>query len=142
MSISQISRLSAAVLLAAFLVSCGSVPTQPAASNGPTVSMVVPQSNGVGTNRAVAVLFSQPMDPASINSSSFLVAGVSGTVVYDARKRCEGMTRPQVVFPLMARSGSHNDPLPLRPRRLSLHDTFPDHHLITPSGHACPKSRA
>jgi len=84
MSTSQISRLSSAVLLAVFLVSCGSVPTQPAASNGPTVSMVVPQTDGVGTNRAIAVLFSQPMDPASINSSSFLVAGVSGTVVYDA----------------------------------------------------------
>jgi hypothetical protein len=56
----------------------------PVASNGPAVSMVVPQSNGVGTNREIAVVFSQPMDPASINSSSFLVAGASGTVVYDA----------------------------------------------------------
>jgi Ice-binding-like/Bacterial Ig-like domain len=84
MSISQISKLSSALLAAAFLVSCGSVPMPPVASNGPAVSMVVPQSNGVGTNREIAVVFSQPMDPASINSSSFLVAGASGTVVYDA----------------------------------------------------------
>jgi hypothetical protein len=84
MSISQISKLSSALLVAALLISCGSVPMPPAASSGPTVSMVVPQSNGVGTNREIAVVFSQPMDPASINSSSFLVAGASGTVVYDA----------------------------------------------------------
>ncbi len=45
--------------------------------------MVVPQTNGVGTNRAVAVVFSTPMDPASINTGSFMIAGVSGTVTYD-----------------------------------------------------------
>jgi len=60
MSISQISKLSSALLAAAFLVSCGSVPMPPVASNGPAVSMVVPQSNGVGTNREIAVVFSQP----------------------------------------------------------------------------------
>jgi hypothetical protein len=38
----------------------------------------------VGTNREIAVVFSKPMDPASINTSSFLVAGVAGTVTYDA----------------------------------------------------------
>jgi hypothetical protein len=51
------------------------------------VSMVVPQTNGVGTNREVAVVFSKPMDPASINNSSFVVAGVTGTVTYDATNR-------------------------------------------------------
>jgi hypothetical protein len=48
------------------------------------VLLVVPQTNGVGTNRAVAVVFSKPMDPASINTGSFMVAGASGTVAYDA----------------------------------------------------------
>uniref|UniRef100_E6PWR9 Antifreeze protein n=1 Tax=mine drainage metagenome TaxID=410659 RepID=E6PWR9_9ZZZZ len=45
---------------------------------------MVPQSNGVGTNREIAVLFSKAMDPASINTSTFLVPGVVGTVTYDA----------------------------------------------------------
>jgi hypothetical protein len=51
------------------------------------VSMVVPQTNGVGTNREVAVVFSKPMDPASINPSSFVVAGVMGNVTYDATNK-------------------------------------------------------
>jgi hypothetical protein len=46
--------------------------------------MVVPQTSGVGTNREIAVVFSKPMDPASINSSTFVVAGMTGTVTYDA----------------------------------------------------------
>jgi hypothetical protein len=46
--------------------------------------MVVPQTSGVGTNREIAVVFSKPMDPASINTSTFVVAGVAGTVTYDA----------------------------------------------------------
>jgi hypothetical protein len=49
--------------------------------------MVVPQTSGVGTNRAVAVVFSKPMDPASINSSTFVVAGVTGTVTYDSANK-------------------------------------------------------
>jgi Ice-binding-like/Bacterial Ig-like domain len=55
-----------------------------AATDAPTILIVVPQTNGVGTNRAVAVVFSKPMDPSSINSGSFMVAGVMGTVAYDA----------------------------------------------------------
>lgn len=33
---------------------------------------------------SVAVVFSKPMDPASINTRTFVVAGVTGTVTYDA----------------------------------------------------------
>jgi Ice-binding-like/Bacterial Ig-like domain len=90
MSISQISKLSSAFLIAAFLISCGSVPIPPGASSGPTVSMVVPQTDGVGTNRQIAVLFSQPMDPASINSNTFTIAGMTGTVTYDATNMIGG----------------------------------------------------
>ena len=82
----QPSKLSIFLLAAPLLVSCNSVhntPTSPA-SDAPTVSMVVPQTSGTGTNRAIAVVFSQPMDPASINTSTFVVAGVAGTVTYDA----------------------------------------------------------
>lgn len=46
--------------------------------------MVVPQTNGVGTNRSIAVVFSEPMDPSSIDANSFIVTGVNGTVTYDA----------------------------------------------------------
>jgi hypothetical protein len=57
------------------------------ASDAPTVSMVVPQTSGVGTNREIAVVFSKPMDPASINASTFVVAGVAGTVTYDTSNK-------------------------------------------------------
>jgi len=87
MSLRQFSRLSAAFLVAAFLISCGSVAKQPASSDVPAVSMVVPQSNGVGTNREIAVVFSKPMDPASINAGTFLITGATGTVTYDATNK-------------------------------------------------------
>jgi hypothetical protein len=98
MSINQISRFSLALLVAAFLVSCGGAahpPVSTAAS--PTVSMVVPQSGGIATNREIAVLFSQPMDPASINGGTFLIAGMTGTVVYDATNMI-GVFKPSQPF--------------------------------------------
>ena len=89
MSILQVSKESVALMAAVVLIGCGEVskPPAPLASSAPTVSMVVPQTNGVGTNRQVAVVFSKPMDPASINSSSFVVAGATGTVTYDAANK-------------------------------------------------------
>jgi Ice-binding-like/Bacterial Ig-like domain len=85
MSIPQFPKVSTAILLAALLVGCSGLSNPPAmvVSNSPTVLMVVPQTNGVGINRAVAVVFSTQMDPASINAGTFMVAGVSGTVTYD-----------------------------------------------------------
>jgi hypothetical protein len=99
MSILQIAKVSPTLLVAAFLISCGSL-TQPPASTvggGPAVLMVVPQSNGVGTDREIAVVFSEPMDPASINSSSFTIAGMTGTVSYDATNRI-GAFKPSPNF--------------------------------------------
>lgn len=86
MSNRPLSRVSIICLLALFPVSCNVVNNSPTLqpSDAPTVSMVVPQTSGVGTNREIAVVFSKPMDPASINSSTFVVAGVTGTVTYDA----------------------------------------------------------
>jgi hypothetical protein len=92
MSIRQFSRIAVALLVVAFLISCSGVHTPPAsiASDAPVVSMVVPQSNGVGTNREIAVVFSKPMDPASINASTFVIAGATGTVTYDATNMIGG----------------------------------------------------
>jgi hypothetical protein len=85
MSILQISKVSLAVLVTVSFISCGGTANPPASlSDPPAVSMVVPQSNGVGTNREIGVVFSEPMDPASINSSTFTIAGMTGTVTYDA----------------------------------------------------------
>ena len=87
MPIRPLSKGSITLLAVLFLVSCNGVVSKPPAmpaSNAPTVTMVVPQTSGVGTNREIAVVFSKPMDPASINTSTFLVAGVAGTVTYDA----------------------------------------------------------
>ena len=98
MSIKQISRFSLALLVAAFLVSCSGVAHPPVSTAGsPTVSMVVPQSGGIATNREIAVLFSQPMDPASINSGTFLIAGMTGTVAYDATNMI-GVFKPSQAF--------------------------------------------
>ncbi|MGC2741708.1 MAG: ice-binding family protein [Candidatus Angelobacter sp.] len=88
MSTRQFPKVSTAILLAALLIGCSGLSNSPSSpspsvSASPTVLMVVPQTNGVGTNRAVAVVFSTPMDPASINTGSFMIAGVSGTVTYD-----------------------------------------------------------
>ncbi len=91
MSIQQISKISTTLLIAVFFLSCNGVTNPPAASVsstvGPTVLMVVPQSDGVATNREIAVVFSQPMDPVSINSGSFVVTGMTGTVTYDTTNK-------------------------------------------------------
>ena len=85
MSIWQLSKVSIVLPVAVFFISCGSgMVNPPASSDAPTVLMVVPQSEGVGTNREIAVMFSKPMDPASINASTFLIGGATGTVTYDA----------------------------------------------------------
>jgi hypothetical protein len=100
MSIRQLSRFSTALVAGVFFLSCGGVvnpPATPSPSNGPTVLMVVPQSDGVATNRQIGVVFTQPMDPASINSSTFLIAGVTGTVTYDATNKI-GLFKPSPDF--------------------------------------------
>lgn len=86
MSNRSLSRVSIVCLLALFPVSCNVATNSPTLlpSDAPTVSTVVPQTSGVGTNREIAVVFSKPMDPASINTGTFVVAGVTGTVTYDA----------------------------------------------------------
>ena len=85
MPIRQLSGLSTVILLAVFLISCSGVVNSPPplASDAPMVVMQVPPTDAIGTTREVAVLFSKPMDPSSINSSSFKVAGASGSVTYD-----------------------------------------------------------
>ena len=90
MPIRQLSRIFTPFLIAVFLISCGTTAKQPASSDVPTVLMVVPQSNGVGTNREIAVVFNQSMDPASINANTFLIAGATGTVTYDATNKIGG----------------------------------------------------
>ena len=80
MSIWQFRKISTALLLTFLLVGCSNVskPSTPLAADAPSVTTVVAQSNGVGTNRSIAVVFSKPMDPASINTGSFVVSGVAG----------------------------------------------------------------
>lgn len=91
MPIPKFFKISTAFLAALCLIGCSGIsnpPTQnPQVSNAPTILIVVPQTNGVGTNREVAVVFSRPMDPASINAGTFMVAGVAGTVTYDTANR-------------------------------------------------------
>ncbi len=89
MSTRQLFQVSTAFLLVGFLIGCSglSTPPPPVVSDAPRILTVVPQTNGVATNREVAVIFSKPMDPASINTGSFVVAGVAGTVTYDTTNK-------------------------------------------------------
>lgn len=88
MSTGRFSQGSTALLIAFFLLSCSGPNTPaPLASDPPTVLMQVPPNAAIGTTRAVAVLFSKPMDPASINTGSFVVVGAEGTVTYDTTNR-------------------------------------------------------
>jgi len=99
MSIHRFARRSIAFPVVAFLIACSGVHTPPApvASNSPAVLMVVPQTNGVGTDRQIAVVFSKPMDPASINSSTFVITGMTGAVTYDATNKI-GAFKPSPDF--------------------------------------------
>jgi len=109
MSLWQLSKVSTTLLVGVFFLSCGGVvnrPLAPPPSSGPAVSMVVPESDGFGTNREVAVLFNQPMDPASINSSTFLIAGMTGTVNYDPTNKIGGFTPSPDFAPNTAYSAS------------------------------------
>src|SRR5437899_8583419 len=91
MSIPQFPKVSTVLLAVLCLIGCSGIsnPTNqnPQVSAAPTVLTVVPQTNGVGTNRAIAVVFSRPMDPSSINAGTFMVAGVAGTVSYDTANK-------------------------------------------------------
>lgn len=90
MFIRQFPRISTSLLIPVILLGCSSTST-PLMSNlaptAPTVVVVVPETNGVGTNRQVSVVFSTAMDAASINTSSFTIAGATGTVLYDAANK-------------------------------------------------------
>lgn len=84
MSILQFAKVSPASLAAVLLFACTGVPpSQNVQDSAPMVAMVVPQAGGVGTNRKIGVVFSKAMNPASINTNTFVVEGVAGTVTYD-----------------------------------------------------------
>jgi len=91
MTLKQSCKISAALLVTIFFAGC-QTGSNLSPSDHPSVSMVVPQTNGVGTNREIGVVFSRPMDPASINGNSFLVAGASGTVSYDPLNKIGSFT--------------------------------------------------
>ena len=87
MSLRQIFKVFASFLFVILILSCSSTTAPLMSGVAPTVLMVVPETNGVGTNRQVAVVFSTAMDPGSINSSTFTIAGATGTVLYDAANK-------------------------------------------------------
>ena len=79
----QFAKIFAVSLVLVFLISCQGVRQSAQPTDSTTVLRVVPQANGVATNREVAVAFSAPMDPASINAGTFVISGVTGAVTYD-----------------------------------------------------------
>lgn len=86
---SRFSLLLVLSVLSVSLLGCRGLetsapPANPQASTAPTVLMVALQANGVGTNRQVAVVFNQAMEPATINSNTFAITGVASNVTYDA----------------------------------------------------------
>ena len=87
MLLRRASIVSSASLMAMLLLSCSSGPNPAAAIDAPAVLTVVPETNGIGTNRQVSVVFTKPMDPSTITTNSFKVVGATGTVIYDAINR-------------------------------------------------------
>src|SRR5450631_3051731 len=84
MSIQRAFNVSVALLVAVLLVGCGRGTSSPATSDAsPTVVMQLQPTAAIGINRQVAVLFSKPMNPATINTHSFIVEGATGKVAYD-----------------------------------------------------------
>ncbi|KAF0215611.1 MAG: hypothetical protein FD174_4059 [Geobacteraceae bacterium] len=79
-----------ALLLIVFAAGCGG-----GGGGGPTgivaatVSSTTPANNvsGVAMNSVITATFSKAMDPQTIDAASFTVAGVTGTVSYDATSR-------------------------------------------------------
>ena len=88
-----------ALLFVLQLAGCGSTSQSLQMGVAPAVVGVGLQTNGVAPNRAIDVQFSTGMDPATINSGTFLLrqdsggASVSGTVTYDAANAV-GMFKP------------------------------------------------
>ena len=90
---------SIAVAVAIALSSCSGVsspslatpPTQAQPAAAPTVVAVGTQTNGWATNRAIDVKFSDDMNPATVNSQTFLLQQsgvlVPGNVTYDRLNR-------------------------------------------------------
>lgn len=68
--------------------------TTPVDRTAPTVVTVNPAdlATGVSTGTVVNATFDEAMDPQSINNASFTVAGVTGTVSYDAAQRIATFT--------------------------------------------------
>src|ERR1700687_444309 len=98
MSIRQFAKVSTSSLAALLLFACvGIRPAQNVQDSAPQVVMVAPQANGVATNREIAVIFSNPMNPASINTGTFVVTGVTGTVTYNSVNRI-GAFKPLLDF--------------------------------------------
>ena len=60
---------------------------QPNALPAPTVTGVANQVDGVAPNRAIGVVFSEAMNPSTINANTFYIQGVAGAVSYDATSR-------------------------------------------------------
>ncbi len=63
-------------------------------SGAPTVLSTVPANlaTGVARNAVVTATFSEPMDPLTISTASFTVAGVTGSVLYDAASKVATFT--------------------------------------------------
>jgi hypothetical protein len=63
-------------------------------TTAPTVTLVNPAdlATNVAVNSTVNATFSEAMDPQSINTASFVVGGVSGTVVFNATSHVASFT--------------------------------------------------
>ena len=77
-------------------------PTTALAATAPTVLSVAAQANGVAPNREIAVTFSEAMDPATINSTTFFISGVDGAVSYDAANKIASLKPVAQLKPLTA----------------------------------------
>ena len=100
----SLARVSIVLLLAG----CSAVTRNASTGSAPTVTAVGVQTNGVAINRSIDVMFSTDMNPATINTNTFLLArtsdgkGVSGTVTYNAASRAASFTPGTYLDPVTA----------------------------------------
>jgi hypothetical protein len=66
-------------------------------TTAPTVTLLVPAdlAPNIAINRAIHATFSEAMDPLTINTASFTMAGVNGAVTYDATSKIATFTPAQ-----------------------------------------------
>ncbi|MBI5141211.1 MAG: Ig-like domain-containing protein [Nitrospirae bacterium] len=101
MKSTSISRFVVSILLVSFLAACGAE-TAPD-NTAPTILSTIPSSSfmisgtssnatGVAINSKITAVFSEPMNSTTINTSTFRIEGITGSIAYDSATKTATFT--------------------------------------------------